>query len=153
MTDTNLDSLRLSASDGLRVGGEVAATRLPVTFRQDANGVLADGCFFVADRAYTVVAIKESHAVAATATATPYLQITKDTGTQAPGTGTDLLTNNSNNGFDLTGTANTVQSATLTTAAGALDLAAGDRLSADFSATGAPLAGVTATVILTPKAS
>ena len=123
------------------------------SWKQDANAVLADASFFVADRAYTVVSISQVHATAATATATQYVQVTKDTGTQAPGTGTDLLTNNSNNGFTLNGTANTVQAGTLTTAGAALDLAAGDRLSADFTATTAPVAGVTITAMLKPKAS
>lgn len=148
MGQTDFDGVAVSAADGFRQAGAVMPSRLPVTFRQDANGVLADGCFFIADRAYTVVGIKESHAVAATATGVT-MQITKDTGTQGPGAGVDLLAT----GFDMGVAANTVQSGSLTTAAGALDLATGDRLSADFSATGAPLAGVTSTVMLVPKAS
>lgn len=41
--------------DKVRVGGELVPSRLPVTFRQEANGVLGDATIFVADRAYTVL--------------------------------------------------------------------------------------------------
>lgn len=155
MPDTNFDSIAVSTtSDGIKAGGSPMVAQIPVTFHQDANGVLADASFFVADRPYTVVSISEVHATAATATGSPqYVQVVKDTGTQAPGAGTDLLTNNTSSGFALNGTANTVQAGTLTTAAGALDLAVGDRLSADFTATSAPVAGVTITAMLKPKAS
>lgn len=167
MADTNFDSLRTSGAitssgamsaasvsgttvaapaDGVRAGGDPVVARLPATYRCNPNGDLADEVFFVADRAYTVVSMRQIHATAATATGVT-LQVTKDTGTQAPGAGTDLLATP----FDLTAAASTVQTASLTTAAGALDLAAGNRLSVDFSATGAPLAGVAVTVMLKPK--
>jgi hypothetical protein len=59
--------------------------------------------------------------------------VTKDVTTDAPGVGTDLLTNNTNTGFDLNATANTVQNGTLKTTAGLRKLNAGDRLSIDFA--------------------
>lgn len=139
--------------DKVRVGGEYVPSRLPVTFRQEANGVLADAVFFTADRAYTVVAVKESHSTAATATAGQYLQIEKCTGTVAAGSGSNLLTDNSDSGISLTTAANTSQSGTLSTTAGLCDLAEGDRLAIDYSATTAPLAGVQVTVLLRPKES
>lgn len=142
MPDTNLDSLKIA--------GRNVSTQVLATFSMLANGSLADQCFFVADRAYTVLAIKEVHSVAGNDAGAVNLQVTKDTGTQAPGAGTDLLTNNSNAGFNLKGTANTVQNGTLTSTAGALTLAAGDRLSADFAGTLTTLAGVVVTVALTP---
>ena len=42
------------------------------------------------------------------------VQLVKDTSTDAPGAGTDLLTNNTDAGFNCKGTANTVQNGTLT---------------------------------------
>ena len=89
-----------------------------------------DTPIFIANTAYQVIAVSEVHSVAAGGTST--LQLTKDTGTTAPGAGTDLLTNNTNAGFNLNATANTVQNGTLTATTASLQLAAGDRLSLDF---------------------
>lgn len=139
--------------DKVRAAGEYVPTRLPITFRQEANGVLADASFFTADRAYTVVAISEVHATAATATAVQHLQVEKCTGTVAAGSGTNLLSDNSGSGIALNAVANTVQEGTLVTTPGVCDLAAGDRLAIDYSATTAPLAGVQVTVVVTPKES
>lgn len=148
MSAASVSGTTISApADGLRSGGEVAASRIPVSYSQLANGVLADATFFQADRAYTVVSIRGSATTAATAATT--LQVTKDTGTQAPGAGVDLLATP----FDLTTAANTSLNGALATGAGVLDLATGDRLSLDFSGTAAPLAGVSVTVMLKPKAS
>jgi hypothetical protein len=76
------------------------------------------------------------------------LQVVKDTSTNAPGAGTNLLTNNTNAGFNCKSTANTVQTGTLSTTASDLQLAAGDRLALDFSAGATELVGVTVTVTL-----
>lgn len=119
------------------------------TYTMLANGSLADQSFFLATRAYIVTAISEVHSVAGNDAGAVNIQVTKDTSTNAPGAGTDLLTNNANAGFDAKGTANTVQTGTLAAAA-ALTLAAGDRLSVDFAGTLTTLAGVTVTVTLQP---
>lgn len=58
------------------------------------------------------------------------------------------LTNNANAGFDLKGTANTVQTGTLTATTADLQLATGDRLSLDFAGTLTDLAGLLVTVSL-----
>lgn len=101
-----------------------------------------DRQFFVAPIACAIVAISEVHAVAAGGAST--LQVTKDTSTNAPGAGTDILTNNTNTGFDLNATAQTVQVGTFA----ATSLAVGDRLSVDFANTIQSTAGVCVTVIL-----
>lgn len=105
-----------------------------------------DRVFFVAPVACTVVAISEVHGVAAGGASK--LQVTKDTSTDAPGAGTDLLTNNTNTGFDLNATANTVQAGTLTATAASLALAVGDRLAIDFANTIQSTAGLCVTVTL-----
>jgi hypothetical protein len=110
-----------------------------------ANGSLADQSFFVANRAYEITAIREVHSTAGSDGGAVSLQVTRDTTTAAPGAGTDSLTNNANAGFDMKGTANTVQTGTL---AATPTLAAGDRLSVDFAGTLTALAGVTVTVSL-----
>jgi hypothetical protein len=151
MGTTNVDALAASSADGLTAAGRKAATEICATYMMNANGSLADQVFFVATRAFTVTGVREVHAAAGNDAGAVNLQVTKDTGTNAPGAGTDLLTDNSGAGFNLKGTANTVQNGTLTGTAGALDLAAGDRLAVDFAGTLTTLAGVVVTVSLTPK--
>lgn len=76
------------------------------------------------------------------------LQVSKDTATDAPGAGTDLLSDNTAAGFDLNATANTVQYGTIVTTAGARKLAKGDRLSVDFANTIQSTAGLVVTAEL-----
>lgn len=121
---------------------------LYATYKFTGTPAATDQAFFVAPHACRVVAITEVHSVAAGGASV--IQVTKDTGTNAPGAGTDLLTNNTNGGFDLNATANTPQTGALTATAGALDLAAGDRLSVDFAQAIQSSAGVLITVALMP---
>lgn len=123
-----------------------------VSFVMNANASLADQAFFIADRAYQIQSIREVHSTAGTDASAVNVQVTKDTGTQAPGAGSNLLTNNSSAGFNLKGTANTVQAGTLETTAATLKLAPGDRLSVDFAGTLTSVAGVVVTVTLFPLA-
>lgn len=120
--------------------GVTCATALPAT--------AVDSVFFVATRAYVLISVSEVHGVAAGGASA--LQVVKDTGTAAPGAGTDLLTNNTNTGFDLNATANTVQVGTLVAAA-TRTLAAGDRLSYDFAQAIQSSAGVAVTACLAPQ--
>jgi hypothetical protein len=147
-TGTSYDRLLLvdfaAAAGGAGAAGGI--TQVPVTYRQAANGDLADEAFFIADRAYVVDSIREVHSAAGTHSAAVSLQVTKDTGTDAPGAGTDLLST----AFDLKGTANTVQSAALTSDGAALTLAAGNRLSVDYAGVLTTVAGVVVTAMLTP---
>lgn len=133
---TTLEAASIKTSDGL-----VCATALPAT--------ATDAVFFVATRAYIVVSVSEVHAVAAGGASA--LQVVKDTGTNAPGAGTDLLTNNTNAGFDLNGTANTVQVGTLTATLATKTLAAGDRLAVDFAQAIQSSAGIAVTACLSPQ--
>lgn len=121
--------------------GLVCATATPAT--------AVDSTFFVATRPYVLVAVSEIHGVAAGGASV--LQVVKDTGTTAPGAGTDLLTNNTNTGFDLNATANTVQVGTLVATAASKALAAGDRLSYDFANAIQSSAGVAITACLAPQ--
>ena len=121
---------------------------LEVSFHAQAATAMVDQSFFLATQAYQVTKVRFVHAVAESTAATLLVQLVKDTGTNAPGAGTDLLTNNTNTGFDCKATANTVQTGTLTATTASLQLAAGDRLSVDFSAAATELVGVTITVTL-----
>lgn len=136
------------ATRGTQLVGETAGDTIPVTYAVNANASLADQAFFLADRRYEVVGITQIHAVAGGDAGAVNLQVTKDTGTAAPGAGTDLLTNNANAGFNLKGTANTLQTGTLVATLATKRLAAGDRLSVDFAGVLTTLAGVVVTVRL-----
>lgn len=132
----------LAAVSGPTINGSAATTcasALPAT--------AVDGVFFVATRPFLVVSVSEVHAVAAGGASV--LQVTKDTSTNAPGAGTDLLTNNTNTGFDLNATANTVQVGTLVAAA-TRTLATGDRLAYDFAQAIQSSIGVVVTVCMQP---
>lgn len=125
--------------------------QIEVTYTMLANGSLADQSFFVATRAYQVTAISEVHSVAGNNGSAVSLQVTHETTTGAPGAGIDLLTTGAGVGFDMKGTANTVQAGALSVTASDLQLIAGDRLSVDFAGTLTTLAGVTVTVSLMPN--
>lgn len=141
----------LTASGAITSTGTAAASCLMNATYATGGAALAsnaDSAFFVAPRPVRVVAVSEVHAVAAGGASV--VQVVKDTGTAAPGTGTDLLTNNTNTGFDLNATANTVQVGTLVATAGVTSLAAGDRLSVDYANTLQSTVGVVVTVCLAP---
>lgn len=126
-------------------GGEICQSYV----QKAAGNTLIDETFFVATRAMRVISISAVYSVTNGAGQT--VQVVKDTGTNAPGAGTDLLTNNTNAGFDLNLTANTVQTGTLVTTAGVTNLAVGNRLAVDFSSTpAAALVGLIITVCLAP---
>lgn len=136
----------LSVTGAITASGGVTGQNFAVSFVGQTTEAATDRVIFVAPVACQVVAAVCSFAVAAGGAST--LQITKDTGTTAPGAGTDLLTNNTNTGFDLNATANTVQTGTLTGTTASLQLAAGDRLSIDFANAIQSTAGLAITVWL-----
>jgi len=104
-----------------------------------------DTTFFIADRPYMVVAITEIHNTIEDSAAA--WQITKDSSTNAPGAGVDLLST----AFDLTATTRVVQTGALVTTAGYIHLKAGDRLAWDASAATDTVVNVVVTVTLMPE--
>lgn len=163
---TNNEYLRVAAGDRLSfvftgvlttLVGVVVEVQLmngelntQAVFNMLANGSLADQNFFVATRPCVISRIDYVHSVAGTNGSAVNLQVEKCTGTTAPGSGTNLLTNNTNAGFDCKGTANTVQNGALTATVADLRLAPGDRLAVDFAGTLTTLAGVIVVVTLSP---
>ncbi len=122
-----------------------------VTFAVQSVTQLVDSQFFIANDRYTVLAARCCPATVGSST--PVVQLTKDTSTNAPGAGTDMLANTSNTGFALgtaAATANVPQVASFKTTAGLLELATGDRLSLDFAGTLTAVTGVVVTVSLVP---
>lgn len=111
------------------------------------NGDIATQTFFVANRDMTITMASAIFATAFATNAT--LQITKDTGTTAPGAGTSILA--AAIPIDGTGVAiNTVTSPALTATAATLSMAAGDRLAVKYSATTTGT-GVCVTIAFKPE--
>lgn len=102
------------------------------------SGTFATTTFFVAPQACKVTAVSEVHSTAGSDGGAVTAVVTKDTGTDAPGAGTSLHQSGS---FNMKGTANTVQNATLSTTAATLTLAAGDRLAVKLTGTPTAVAG------------
>lgn len=105
-----------------------------------------DQSCFTANRPYLVYRINEVHTTAEATAGSLTLIPKKQTGTTVVGSGTALITSS----FNMKGTAQTVQTATMTSTAADLILATGDRVGIDFSAGGTELAGVTVTIYLYP---
>lgn len=136
----------LAVTGAITATGGVTGQNFSVSYVGQTTEAATDRVIFVAPVACQVVAASEVHGVAAGGASK--LQLTKDTSTDAPGGGTDLLTNNTNTGFDLNATANTVQAGTLTATTASLQLAAGDRLALDFANSIQSTAGLAVTVWL-----
>lgn len=117
---------------------------VPITHDAETVDLATDRSFFIATRPWYVKAINQIHSVAAGGTST--LDVTKDTGTTAPGAGTVMTTA----AFDLNATANTVQTGALATTAGLRKLAAGDRLARNNNHAIQSTAGVKIGVELIP---
>lgn len=118
---------------------------VPVSFWDAAA---TDRTFFIADRNYIV---SDFWMTWSTASTSNFQQLTKDSGTSAPGAGTDLLTDNTASGIDTNATANTPVGSLLLSAVSTkptLWLAPGDRLSVDSTGTTGSLAGVFAAALL-----
>lgn len=121
-----------------------------ITVNCPLNGDNVDQVVFIADRAYTVEAVYESHATAGTDAGAVSLDVKKATGTTAIASGTTVLGST----FDMKGTINTVVSKTRASggvvSTAVATLAAGDRLGLDYTGVITALAGVAVTVVLQP---
>lgn len=104
---------------------------------------MVSGNFFVADRAYEVMEVAESHDVPSTSGT---LMIQRLQGTEAPGSGDDLLTAT----IDLSAADDTVVRPALTATVNDRRLERGDRLAAEFAGTVTSGVAVAVTVVLKP---
>lgn len=110
------------------------------------NASSVDKSFFVATRACRVVGVTCRVTAAGTDGGAVTAMIEKVPSGTAIGSGTDVLSAT----FNLKGTANTNQAGSLSTTAGALDLAAGDSLGLDLTGTMTAATG-SITVAMCPK--
>lgn len=135
-------TVALTDADSLTVASVIVPQRIEIVLGGLGASSASGDQVFVANRAYQVTAVRAtwSHVGGGSAAAT----IEKLTGTTAPGSGTAILTG----AFDLTSTANTVGSGTLSGTVGNLQLAAGDRLGVKLSGTLTALTGLNITVQL-----
>lgn len=134
--------------NGVSINGPLAQGVKTVTFNLTANGSLGTQTFFICDNIYTITSINYSAKTQGTGTLT--CNVTKDSGTNAPGAGVSLQTGT----FDCVAIANnTVTAGVLTTTTANLTTAVGDRLAILFTGTVSTLAGVTVTVTMTPNAA
>lgn len=109
-----------------------------------------DQTVFLATRACQLIGASEVHKTAESG-GTLHIQLTRQQSTEAPASGDALLTNNTNAGFDGTGTAETVQAGTLISTVATKQFAVGDRLGWDYTGdTAGELAGVHITAAFMP---
>lgn len=109
-----------------------------------AAGTCPDAYIFVADDYYQVVEVRYRHSVAGGSNAAA--DVKKVASGTALASGTSVLAS----ACDLTATADTNYTKTLSTTAAALQLAPGDALAVDTSGTLTNLAGVCVQVVLKP---
>jgi hypothetical protein len=139
----SIDLLKLDADDVVRVGGSAGkALRQTVSFHLSPTAKMLDQVFFIAPYAMKVEKIQLFYDVVNTGAMTVQVKKMADGVTLAAGTALHTA-------LDVTATARTVYTATLSSTAGVLDLAYKDRLGMDFSATLNGLAGVTVTITFT----
>lgn len=143
-------SVDIRQTAGLEMVGDQDSTRNPtatggfITASINYNVPAADATFFVADRAYVVKGIRGVPDVAGTGGACTATIRKVPSGT-ALTSGTALHSGT----YNLVGTVATTQTLTLSTTARDLLLAAGDRISADYTGTATSAIGAI-TVTLSP---
>lgn len=134
------DGVVVTTADTLLVGGVIVPQTLNVNLVLNALSVST--ALFIADAAYQVTAVRVVWGVAGGLAAA--LNIEKLTSTTAPGSGTAILSSD----IDLTATANTVTSGSLTGTVGNLQFATGNRLGVKLTGTLTGLVGCAVSVTL-----
>ena len=134
--------------DKLLIDSIIAQPYIYITYSEASASYIkaanVNKTLFICDAAYEVVSIEGFTETAETTAATLYIQVERLSGVEAIGGGDDILTNNTNNGFDLKGTAKSPRSGTLTNTT----LADGDRIGLVLSADGTEAAGLSITIKL-----
>ena len=119
---------------------------IAITWFNGAAAYAIDRAIFTAPYSCTLQSASFVSSVVGSDGGAVNLQLTKESGTTAPGAGTDLLANNTNAGFNLKGAINTVQHASFK-AGSSRKFVKGDRLSLDFAGTQTAVEGVLVTAI------
>ena len=144
--NTDLDLLNVSetlavvTADYLTVGGVIVPQEMVIVWPISASSV--DESIFIASDSWQITHIEEVHTVAGNDGSAVNVTVTNCDGTDAPSAGNNML----QAVIDLKGTANTMQTGTLTATTADLQLADGDRLALDYSGTLTTLAGGSITI-------
>lgn len=137
-----IDEVRVRKRDGFFGVTLPVNASVPGALAQTAANYLAP--FFVAQRGYRVVEVRERHEVAGSDAGAVTVDVNKVPDGTAPGSGTSVLSS----AFSLKATANTLQTATLSSTLANLILRDGDALALESSGTLTAVVGVTVTVLL-----
>jgi hypothetical protein len=137
--DTSANTTADNLAAGSKVNGVVIVPQETITRTILAASV--DEHIWIAPFACQVVSVKEIHSVVGGGSAA--VRPRKITDTSAPGAAAGAtVTEITTAGFDLTATVNTTQTGTLSATAADYTLAAGDKISLDFSGTLTGLVGI-----------
>lgn len=136
------DELRIYKDDGFYAVTKPVMFRLPTTDPQTAAQWTTP--FFLADRPYYLIAVYERHETAGTDGGAVTVMLKNVPSGTAPSSGTDMLSA----GMSLKTTANTNQTGSLSTVAGARAIDRGDSLAFITTGTLTALVGVTIAVVL-----
>lgn len=132
------------AADGITAGGNIIPQVLEIPIQIPLNSMMVDQFIYVFARNYQVTNVRYTHSTAATDSNPVTVMVTKENATQAPGTGTPILTST----FDAKATASTNQTGGLSATVGDLQVSSGSRLSVKFSGVLTALAGVCLSISL-----
>lgn len=113
--------------ENLKVSGDFEGEKKDVGASMSATADVVNRYFYIANESEKVEKIKEIHGTAETTSTGTFLQVERLQGTESFGNGDNLLTDNSDSGFDLKGTADTLQEGTVASST-AVYLDEGDRL-------------------------
>lgn len=142
------ETVAAADADAFTANSVILPQEIEVSYTYGPTSLVADRIFFVATQAYQVTKVRCHFETAESTGDSGFLQISKCTSTTAAESGTALLTNNSNDGFDLKATPKTTQTGTLTSTTANLQLAAGDRLVCDIAGTLSDVADICVTASL-----
>ncbi len=133
--------------DAVKAAGIIIPQRVIINYNFNASSV--DSWVFIADRAYTVVSIKEIHSVAGDDGGAVTMDVRKVTDGSAPGAAAGATVKEFlSAAFDLKSSANATVTGSLTATAADLNLAAGNKIGINFVGTLATLAGAVVTIEL-----
>lgn len=113
--DATIKSLTSSSATitDLSISGILEGEKSDICESMSVTADVINRYLFVADENVKVEKVKEIHGTAETTSTATFLQIERLQGTESFGNGDNLLTDSSGSGFDLKGTANTLQEGTI----------------------------------------
>lgn len=145
------NAVAATAADGVTANSVILPQKVVITANPAASGAARGDFIFTADRAYTVLSIKVNYQVVSSGAA--YMSLRKITAdgvlaNAAAGATCIELQSAPTTDFDLTATAATTRTGTLSAVSGAITLAAGNKIGLLLSAATTGLVGCNVTITL-----